>query len=345
MTGQGQDVLIVIPCLNEAANLPRLLEQLLADAAAGQALIIVADGGSTDASPAIVETFAARSPRVRLLANPDRLQSAGINRAVARFGQDRRWLARVDAHAGYPDAYVSRLVGAAEATGAVSVVTPMNTVGESCFQRAAAAAQNSRIGTGGAAHRSGKAGGWVDHGHHALMSVDAFRRAGGYDEGFSHNEDAELDLRLAADGGRIWMAGDLVLDYHPRASPAALFRQYLNYGRGRAKTVARHKSPLKPRQMLPLAVAPAAGLAVLALLAAPLTPWTLLLAGPALAWTLACLLAGVVIGLKLGQRCAAASGAAAMVMHLGWSLGYWRQWMTGEVAPRRLPFLEPRVAD
>jgi succinoglycan biosynthesis protein ExoA len=221
----------------------------------------------------------------------------------------------------------------------------MNTIGEGCFQRAAAAAQNSKIGTGGAAHRSGTTGGWVDHGHHALMAIDAFRRAGGYDEGFSHNEDAELDLRLAADGGRIWLATDLVLDYHPRARPAALFRQYLNYGRGRAKTVARHKTPLKPRQMLPLAVAPAVGLAILALLAAPVAPWSLVLAGPALAWALACLLAGLLIGLKLGQPCAAASGAAAMVMHLGWSLGYWRQWLTGEVAPRRLPFLEPQAAD
>ena len=46
------------------------------------------------------------------------------------------------------------LVEAATATRAESVVVPMRTVGESCFQIAAATAQNSRIGAGGSAHRA-----------------------------------------------------------------------------------------------------------------------------------------------------------------------------------------------
>jgi len=343
MPGGGRDVLVVIPCLNEAANLAGLLELLLADAAVGEALIIVADGGSTDASVSIVETIAIREPRVRLLANPDRIQSAAINLAVALFGQDRRWLARIDAHAGYPRAYVSRLVGTAEATGAVSVVTPMRTVGRGCFQKAAAAAQNSRLGTGGAPHRGGAGGGWVDHGHHALMAIEAFRSAGGYDEGFSHNEDAELDLRLTRGGGRIWMAADLAIDYHPRSDLGSLFRQYLNYGQGRAKTVTRHRTPLKLRQLAPLAVAPAVLAAVLAAPLAALTPWALAAALPALAWAFLCLAGGALVGWRSGDRCAYGAGLAAMTMHLGWSVGYWRWRVTGQVPPRRLPFAEVDV--
>ena len=42
----------------------------------------------------------------------------------------------------------------------------------------------------------GAEGHWADHGHHALMRISAFRAVGGYDESFSHNEDAELDYRL-----------------------------------------------------------------------------------------------------------------------------------------------------
>jgi succinoglycan biosynthesis protein ExoA len=343
MAGDGRDVLVVAPCLNEAANLTGLLDQLLADAAAREALIVVADGGSTDASVSIVEAVAAREPRVRLLANPDRIQSAAINLAVARFGGDRRWLVRIDAHAGYPRAYVSRLVATAEAMGAVSVVTPMRTVGRGCFQKAAAAAQNSKLGTGGAAHRGGAGGGWVDHGHHALMAIEAFKSAGGYDEGFSHNEDAELDLRLAQEGGRIWMAADLAIDYYPRSDPGSLFRQYLNYGRGRAKTVARHRTRLKVRQLAPLAVAPAVLAAVLAALLAALTPWALAAALPALVWASLCLAGGALVGWRTRDRCAFGSGLAAMLMHLGWSVGYWRWRITGQTPPRRLPFAEADV--
>ena len=81
-------------------------------------------------------------------------------------------------------------------TKADSVVVSMNAEGSACLQRAAAAAQNSLLGNGGSSHRIRSDGRWVDHGHHALMTTAAFKAVGGYDEAFSHNEDAELDVRL-----------------------------------------------------------------------------------------------------------------------------------------------------
>lgn len=339
MTSQ---TLIVVPCLNEAAHLPALLPWLVETAPAG-ALIVVADGGSTDGSQAIVEAHAKAAPNIRLLPNPDRIQSAGVNRAAARYGARRRWLIRVDAHSAYPRDFIPGLLRAAEATGAASVVTPMRTVGVGCFQRAAATAQNSVLGAGGSPHRNGAASGYVDHGHHALMRLDAFREAGGYDESFSHNEDAELDLRLAQGGGRIWLAADLALDYFPRSSPGPLFRQYLGYGRGRAMTAARHRVKLKLRQCAPLAVAPAVIAAALGLLAAPLAPAALLLALPAAAWALLCVAGGLLLGAKAHDRCAGLSGVAAMIMHFAWSLGFWRQALGGRLAPPRLP-LKPAPA-
>ena len=60
-----------------------------------------------------------------------------------------------------------------------SVVVAMNTIGKGGFQTAVAAAQNSKLGNGGASHRSaGGEGRWVEHGHHALMRVAAFRAVG-----------------------------------------------------------------------------------------------------------------------------------------------------------------------
>ncbi|RUX39085.1 glycosyltransferase, partial [Mesorhizobium sp. M4A.F.Ca.ET.050.02.1.1] len=78
--------LIVIPCLNEAAHIGALLEQLRPAAQRLGARIIVADGGSADGTPAIVEAIAAKDPRVVLLHNPKRIQSAALNLAVAGFG-------------------------------------------------------------------------------------------------------------------------------------------------------------------------------------------------------------------------------------------------------------------
>jgi len=329
-----KDVLIVIPCLNEEAHLAALLINLLADS--GAATIVVADGRSTDNSRLIVEELAAIHPRLHLLDNPARLQSAGVNLAVRCFGEGMRWLVRVDAHCGYPPQYAASLVRAAVAQGATSVVVPMITKGEGCFQRAAAAAQNSVLGNGGSSHRRLTTGRFIDHGHHALFDLALFSAVGGYDESFSHNEDAELDLRLMAAGGRIWLEPSLALTYWPRRAPGPLFRQYKGYGSGRARTLARHGTRMKLRQAAPLAVAPALALAAVGLLLVPLAPLALLLTLPALSWAGLCLGFGLLLGLRERSACVAGAGWAAIVMHSAWSFGFWRARLTGP-PPERPP--------
>lgn len=307
--------LIVIPCLNEQAHIGALLDVLCADPAAADARIVVADGGSSDRSQDIVRERAAADERIALLVNPKRIQSAGVNLAVRSFGADADLLVRIDAHAAYPTDYISRLIAAASESGADSVTVAMRAIGKSCFQRAAAAAQNSVLGTGGSPHRIGSARRWVDHGHHALFKLSAFRAVGGYDETFTHNEDAELDVRLVRNGARILLAGDIAIDYFPRATARQLARQYYNYGRGRARTALKHKTPLKLRQLAPVAVAPAAALAALA----PITP---LAALPAAAWLSICLVYGAFLGVRERSLCAAAAGVPAAIMHLAWSAGF-----------------------
>jgi succinoglycan biosynthesis protein ExoA len=201
----------------------------------------------------------------------------------------------------------------------------MVAIGQGCFQTAASTAQNSRIGTGGSAHRSIGESLWVDHGHHALMRLDFFRKIAGYDPRFSHNEDAEYDMRLTRAGGRIWLDSKLPLDYLPRQTPTALGRQYLNYGRGRARTVRLHRLKLKTRQAAPLAVLPALLLATAAVCLAPFTSWALLGVLPSAAWAAICLLAGLALGLRSQKRCAAMAGVAAMIMHAAWSWGFWQE--------------------
>jgi succinoglycan biosynthesis protein ExoA len=316
MTRSDADILIVIPCLNEAAHLPGLLAGLLRDTT--DARIVVADGGSKDGSREIVARLAVDNPRIVLLDNPARLQSAGINLAAKTYGDTARWLVRVDAHCTYPDNYVGGLIDSAGAHDATSVVVPMVSRGKACFQIAAATAQNSRLGTGGSPHRHVGQGAFVDHGHHALMDLSLFRQVGGYREDMSHNEDAELDMRLAKAGGRIWLEPRLALQYYPRGTVGSLWRQYWNYGRGRAQTLILHDKKPKLRQTLPLAV-PLAGLCAL------LTPVHWVFAVPLLVWMATCLIAGAVIGARQDGFCAMASGVAAMTMHMAWGLGFLRR--------------------
>src|SRR5437762_6305978 len=113
-TTAGADVLIVIPSLNEEAHIESVIASLQADYRCREAIIVVSDGGSSDETVSIVERIASTDPRARLLTTVKHLGiGASVNRAVECFGDGRTWLVRVDAHAGYPEDYASRLVAKA----------------------------------------------------------------------------------------------------------------------------------------------------------------------------------------------------------------------------------------
>jgi succinoglycan biosynthesis protein ExoA len=319
--------LVVIPCLNEATHIESVLRKICAEAEPMNLRIVVADGGSTDGTREIVQRQSHLNRRITLMDNPGRIQSIGINRAAWNYGNDADFLIRIDAHASYPSHYCEQLLRVQARTRADSVVVSMRTAGTTCFERAAAAAQNSLLGHGGSAHRQSASGSWVDHGHHALMTMHAFRSVGGYDETFSHNEDAELDARLIASGFHIFLTGETEVTYHPRGSAPALFRQYCNIGQGRARTLLKHRKNAKLRHFVLAGVAPALGLLLL-------FPLAQIFALPAVLWAFSCLAYGVVLAGRLHDPCAAAAGLAGIAMQSGWSIGFYRGLYTE--LPKRL---------
>jgi succinoglycan biosynthesis protein ExoA len=311
----GSDCVVVIPALNEEACILGCVDSLLRQTV-GDFEIVVADGGSTDRTRALVAAAAESEPRLRVVENPGRLQSRALNLVAEQAAPSVKWLIRADAHTTYPPNFVEALLAAAQQTGASSVVVPMRTVGHDCFQRAAAAAQNSRLGNGGSLHRLGTSSRFVDHGHHALFQLGHFRRVGGYDEAFSHNEDFELDHRIRESGGTIWLTAHAPVDYIPRGSPRMLARQYFLHGQGRARTIMKHGLIPKIRQVLPVAVL---GCYVIGIGVSPWVPVGLLLP---LAHLMVCLAAGAMLGWRARDLCVAASGICAAIMHLFWAVGF-----------------------
>jgi len=317
------DYIIVVPCLNEQPYIANLLDYLIGDfkltSTTHQPLIIVADGGSTDGTQEIIQTYANKYSCIKYLYNERRLQCSAVNRAVEQYGDDAKYLIRLDVHADYPSNYVSLLLKEAEEMGADSVVVSMDTQALGGMQSAIAAAQSSVLGNGGSDHRNSLTEGqWIDHGHHALISIHGFRQINGYDESFSHNEDAEFDYRFKQAGFKIWLTAKTNLVYYPRETLSALFRQYKGYGRGRAKNIIKHGVIPKIRQLIPMSISPLFLFSLFALIW-----WPLML--PFLIWFLACFFVGGIIGHKTmkGQGFYRyLVGIAAIVMHFAWSLGF-----------------------
>lgn len=103
----------------------------------------------------------------------------------------------------------------------------MESVERTCLEKAVAWVSDTPLGSGVAAHRGGRSSGYVDHDHHAIFRLSKFVAAGGYNETFSHNEDAELDCRLGALGGRIFLDAGIRIEYYPRSTFGELFKTVL----------------------------------------------------------------------------------------------------------------------
>lgn len=320
----GEAVIAVIPALNEAEHIEACVRSLMTGDNRLQATeLVVADGGSRDRTREIVLAMRTEFPNLRLIDNPKRLQSSAVNLAARDAGKERSILVRCDAHAIYPENYVMHVADSLVRHGAASLVVPMDAVGTTCFQRANAWIVDTPLGSGGSAHRGGRKSGDVDHGHHAGFDLQAFLTLGGYDETFSHNEDAEYDTRLRKSGGRIFLDADIRLSYLPRATVSRLARQYFNYGKGRARTLMKHGERPKLRQLIPPAtlVACVAGLVI-----APFSLWGLVLPGGYLAAILA---ASLMVAIKQKSACGLLAGLASATMHMSWSLGLFRQFLKG----------------
>jgi succinoglycan biosynthesis protein ExoA len=256
-------VTIAIPCLNEERYIEKCLDDVFAqDYPADRIEVLVGDGMSTDRTREILRTIEERHPgRVRTIDNPKRLQAAAMNAMIEAARGDV--IVRMDVHARYARDYVRQCVDVLRDTGADNVGGAQRAIPETWFQRALCAALDSPLAVGGARYRNADAEGEVD-----TVFLGAFRRrvlydVGGYDPNAITNEDAELNQRILERGGKVYLSRKIVVHYFPRDSFRGLAKQYFKYGKGRARTLLKHKTFPTPRPALPFVMV-ASGIALLA---------------------------------------------------------------------------------
>ena len=215
MTTELPMVTIAMPCLDEERFIETCVRSVLAQEYPKDRIeMLVADGMSTDATRDILARLAAEDPRIRIIDNPERLQAAGMNRIIAEARGDV--VIRMDVHCEYANDYVRMCVAVLERTGADNVGGAQRARSTTFFQRALCAALTSPLGVGGAKYRSAESEGFVD-----TVFLGAFRRrvfetVGLYDPGAITNEDAELNQRILAAGGKVYLSPG-----HRRALPPA----------------------------------------------------------------------------------------------------------------------------
>ena len=267
-------VSIIIPCRNEAGAIEACLCSVLAQEVPQCVCeVIVADGMSDDGTREIVERLqitvpldhattgprdhatrvssqwsvvggpssAVCGPSIRLIDNPGKIVSTGLNAAIrAARGEI---IIRMDAHTEYAPDYIRRCVEALDATGADNVGGPWVAKGAGYSSRAVAAAFQSPFAVGGARSHAPDHEGPVDSVYLGCWRKETFERFGCFDEELVRNQDDEHNLRIIRGSGKIWQSPKIKSWYRPRGSLSALFRQYMQYGYWKVRMIQKHKLP------------------------------------------------------------------------------------------------------
>jgi succinoglycan biosynthesis protein ExoA len=310
-------VTIAMPCFNEEGYIEACIQSVQAqDYARDRIEILVADGRSTDRTRDVLAVLAAGDPRIRVIDNPDRLQAAGMNRIIAEAKGDL--IVRMDVHCDYAPSYVRTCVEVMQRTGADNVGGAQRARARTRFQKALCAALDSPLGVGGAAYRSPDKEGYVDTVFLGAFRRGVFEQLGVYDPRAVTNEDAELNQRLLASGGRIYLSRDIEVYYYPRDSFRALARQYFKYGQGRARTLLKHRRLPTVRPLVPFFLVVAGGVLIVTWPVQPFTPAAFA------AYAAVCALEAVRVGRKAGWSAVPIVWGIFPTLHISHGLGFAR---------------------
>ena len=243
-------VSVAIPVCNEANYIEQLVRDFLQTSYPNLVEILIADGGSNDGTQSIVKRLSAEDSRVRLLNNPQKIQSAGLN-IMLRECQGDIFL-RADAHSDYAPDYIEKCVEALLKSNASNAGGAQRFVAKSAFQSGVALASKSLLGNGGAKYRDPNYQGYADTVYLGCFWKECLLALSGYSTWAHPTEDAELNQRLIKQNKQaIYIDPSIKSWYYPRQSLYSLFVQYFKYGMGRCNTSKKHPLKSQLRGLLP----------------------------------------------------------------------------------------------
>jgi succinoglycan biosynthesis protein ExoA len=314
-------VTVIMPIRNEVDFIERSLGAVLKqDYPPDKIEVLIADGMSDDGTVKIIESLPG-AERVRIIQNPERIQSHGLNRLIPLAKGD--YVVRIDGHTIIAPNYVRQCVATLWETGAENAGGAMDPVGVTPSGKAISAAGKSPFAVPSVFHVSSTPQ-YTDTVYCGAWPRRVFDEVGLFSTDVGVNEDYEFNYRIRAYGGKIYYNPAIKSTYYGRQTWSHLARQYYRYGRSKIKTLRKHPESLRLRQAIaPLFIAGlVVGLPLIVLI-------------PPLGWLyLGVILLYGILGLIFATRVAANNREdisvwrvmfTFIIMHITWGLGFWRE--------------------
>ncbi|MBN2175416.1 MAG: glycosyltransferase family 2 protein [Bacteroidales bacterium] len=246
-------VTIIIPCRNEEKFIGMVLDNVIAQDYPKELLeIFVVDGESEDRTKEIIQDYADKYPFIKYLPNPERVVPFALNKAIKMATGSV--IVRMDAHAVYPEDYVSELVKGLEKydcdnTGGAWITKPAN---DSVKAIAIAEATSHPFGIGNAYYRLDiKNPRQVDTVPFGCYKRKVFDRIGLFDEELVRNQDDEFNARLIKNGGSIFLLPHVKILYFARETFNKMAKMFYQYGLYKPLVNLKIGTPATLRQFVP----------------------------------------------------------------------------------------------
>jgi succinoglycan biosynthesis protein ExoA len=334
---------VLVPVRNEGRFITATLRQLLEQHYDERRFeVIVADGDSTDDTPAQVQALQRQYPNLWLVSNPGRWSSAGRNAALKEARGDL--IVIIDGHCELDNQhYLADLADAFARSDAACLgrPQPLDVTHATLVQKTIAACRASRLGHHPDSFIYSSAERFVK----ASSVAVAYRRkvfdmVGTFDERFDACEDVEFNHRLDRAGLGCFFSPRIQVRYHPRGTLRGLFRQMIRYGRGRVRLLRKHPDTFTLPGFIP-------AMFTLGLLLGPLLGW---LSPWQRAAYLGCiglyaavvLVTSLTIAVKVRDiRGFFWSPLVFLAVHLGAGMGILLEWLKPQKPPARPALLQP----
>ncbi|MCU1266343.1 MAG: glycosyl transferase family 2 [Acidobacteria bacterium] len=215
---------VVIPVRNEEESIRALLDGLL-DQSLPAAEILITDGGSSDATAAIVNDYAQRNPSVRLFR--EALALPGRGRNVAAANASYQWLAFIDAGVVPEPDWLAQLAAGAGANPDTDVVFgAWEPVTDTFFKECAAIAYAFVPNRESLAEvRQARAI------FSSLLRRSVWERVGGFPEHLRSAEDHLFISKIEDEGFKISYAPAAVVRWTMQPTFGLTFKRFVTYSR------------------------------------------------------------------------------------------------------------------
>lgn len=303
-------VAVVSTVLNERNGIAELLDGFLRQTRTPDEIVVV-DGGSTDGTLDVLQSYAERHAAVVVMVQPGVNIARGRNIAIARANSDI--VAVTDGGCRPEPDWLQRLVQPLLEERTYGAVTgARHVVHRNLFEQCAGVLSTST----NAPDEAGR----VFHGRNSAFRKSVWLEVGGYPEWLYTAEDTLFAQRAKALGCRVALAEDAVVHWRPRPTLRKLAKQYFLYGRGTGRIGQADPATVRWHLRNHLAW-------MAALLAAVLWPWVITVALGILAWMWVSLvtpaLRQVSDRLPKGVRATACAGCIVLVRSLANNMGQW----------------------